>query len=652
MPVDFFIKNLDVIFLLYGLAFIALGIEIFVQLRATRKSKFKLINILWLLGWFGITHGINEFIDMFALIKGELLLFKILGPVMLFISYVFLFLFGYLLINSGERTRLDIWFPYIISLLFVGLPVFVGPAAYQNWLISARYFLGFPGAVLSAAGSLLYYLSESEKLREIKVEKYFISAALFFAIYSILGGLIVPKAGFFPAFGINTDSFIALVGIPVQFFRALSAFGIAYSIWHIINIFSVEEAIEHRHAEESAQLYAEGIQIYKDVAKNIQIGLSVWWIENISDVRTFKLIALNPAAEQLPGLKSEDAIGKTMIEIFPAVVNTEIPKVFAEVLSSGKTKDVGEVSSSDKSLPEAVFFLKAFPLPSNCIGMSFEDITERKKAEEALQKAHDELELRVKERTAELSTANEQLQREIKERRRVEEEIKKHTKELEEANRLKDLFTDIMRHDLLNPAGNIRNLAELMAENADAKKQKEMTLRIRSNIEKMIEMIESASMYARLETMEKLDKVKLDLNEIFRSTAENFKPLLEEKKTILNYLAEGSCYAMANPIIENVFSNLLSNAIKYSPEGKKVEVNINDENKNWKICVKDWGYGIASGDRATLFTRFQRANKKGVKGTGLGLAIAKRIVELHKGRIWIEDNPEGGSIFYVELPKD
>ncbi len=67
--------------------------------------------------------------------------------------------------------------------------------------------------------------------------------------------------------------------------------------------------------------------------------------------------------------------------------------------------------------------------------------------------------------------------------------------------------------------------------------------------------------------------------------------------------------------------------------------------------MKDWGYGIKDEDKEKLFTRFQRMDKKGVRGTGLGLAIVKRIVELHEGRVWVEDNLEGGSIFYVEIPK-
>lgn len=51
-----------------------------------------------------------------------------------------------------------------------------------------------------------------------------------------------------------------------------------------------------------------------------------------------------------------------------------------------------------------------------------------------------------------------------------------------------------------------------------------------------------------------------------------------------------------------------------------------------------------------IFERFRRGGKTGVKGSGLGLAIAGKIMELHNGRIWVEDNPEGGSIFIVEIP--
>ncbi len=96
---------------------------------------------------------------------------------------------------------------------------------------------------------------------------------------------------------------------------------------------------------------------------------------------------------------------------------------------------------------------------------------------------------------------------------------------------------------------------------------------------------------------------------------------------------------------------MISNAVKYSPEEKKIEVNILDEVGYFKIYVKDWGHGIKGEDKEKIFTRFQRVDKKGVRGTGLGLAIVRRIVDLHGGRVWVEDNPEGGCVFYVKIPK-
>ncbi|MCX9010788.1 MAG: ATP-binding protein [Candidatus Methanoperedens sp.] len=236
-------------------------------------------------------------------------------------------------------------------------------------------------------------------------------------------------------------------------------------------------------------------------------------------------------------------------------------------------------------------------------------------------------------------------------RKQAEEALKKYAVKLEGANRLKDLFTDIMRHDLMNPASIIKTMAELKLEETEDEGMRKAFLMIGRNADKLIDMIRSASMYARLESAEKLERQTLDLNEVFRAAIDSFKPELEKKNMRLEYLPEGRYPALVNPVIENVFSNLISNAIKYSPQERKIEVNITDENKHYRIYVKDWGYGIKDEDKGKLFTRFQRVDKKGVKGTGLGLAIVKRIVELHGGRVWVEDNPEGGSIFYVEIPK-
>jgi signal transduction histidine kinase len=237
-------------------------------------------------------------------------------------------------------------------------------------------------------------------------------------------------------------------------------------------------------------------------------------------------------------------------------------------------------------------------------------------------------------------------------RRQIGEQLLKAKNDAEAADRLKELLLDILRHDLLGPAGVVKtSLDVILLKEMPPEKQLKFLQLAETSINKMIEMIESAKVYARVASAETLPKEPADLNELFQGVADSYKTTLLERKIGLNYLPLREKKAAVNKMIENVFANLLSNAIKYSPEGSKIEVDIVDQGTNWRLYVKDWGDGITAEDKPTLFTRFKRVDKKGVKGTGLGLAIVKRIVDLHAGRVWIEDNPEGGSIFFVEIPK-
>jgi signal transduction histidine kinase len=240
----------------------------------------------------------------------------------------------------------------------------------------------------------------------------------------------------------------------------------------------------------------------------------------------------------------------------------------------------------------------------------------------------------------------------FEELRESEARLRRYARELEDSNKLKDLFTDIMRHDLLNPVGVIRNYAELMLEEEEDELRRKDLMVVLKNSEKLIAMIKKASTYARLERVEELEFFEADLGAVFREVIEDFSLQLQEKRMRVDYRVRGERWAVVSPTIEDVFSNLLSNAIKYSPEGSRIVVDILDEGEAWKVMVMDQGEGIPDSMKDVIFERFKRGEKTGVKGTGLGLAIVKRIVELHRGRVWVEDNPEGGSIFYVTIPKN
>lgn len=230
-------------------------------------------------------------------------------------------------------------------------------------------------------------------------------------------------------------------------------------------------------------------------------------------------------------------------------------------------------------------------------------------------------------------------------------DLKKTRDDLKEANGLKDLFTDIMRHDLLNPAGTVRNFTELLLLDETDEKKIDLLEETKGSATKLIEMIESASTLSKVESTSEIERKSQDLNMILKDSLNILKHQAKEKNMIIDYLPDGAYHAQVNPMMEDVFVNLISNAIKYSPDNTGIEIDILDNGNSWRVYVKDSGEGISDENKEKLFSRFKRLHKEGIKGTGLGLAIAKRIMDLHEGKIWMEDNPTGGSIFFVDVPK-
>lgn len=223
---------------------------------------------------------------------------------------------------------------------------------------------------------------------------------------------------------------------------------------------------------------------------------------------------------------------------------------------------------------------------------------------------------------------------------------------LRNTNNLKDLFTDILRHDLLNPVTIIKGYSDVLLKMEDDEKKINTLETIKRNTNKLINMIENASKLTKLNTVEELDFKRLDIKSIFEEVINNYQPTLDEKQMDVDFRAEGEYPALADPFIEDVFSNLLSNAIKYSPEKSEIIIEFHDAGKFWEVTVTDFGEGIADDNKQLIFERFKRAEKGGVKGSGLGLAIVKRIIELHGGDSGVRDNPQGkGSVFWVTVEK-
>ncbi|WP_445474897.1 PAS domain S-box protein [Methanococcoides methylutens] len=240
----------------------------------------------------------------------------------------------------------------------------------------------------------------------------------------------------------------------------------------------------------------------------------------------------------------------------------------------------------------------------------------------------------------------------ISDRVRSEMILKEYAKQLERSNELKDIFTDIMRHDLLNHANVINGFAYILLQmEKDEKKIKNLE-NIEVSNRKLMELIESAASFAKFETIDDINFEPIELAGMLKDVAKQFQYQANQKNISIEHPAHGEYNALANPMIEEVFTNLISNAIKYSPDNSNVIVDILNEDQDWKVTVTDFGDGIPDDEKSLIFDRFKRVDKKGVKGTGLGLAIVKRIVDLHGGDLTVEDNPgRSGTVFGVTFKK-
>jgi signal transduction histidine kinase len=209
-----------------------------------------------------------------------------------------------------------------------------------------------------------------------------------------------------------------------------------------------------------------------------------------------------------------------------------------------------------------------------------------------------------------------------------------------------------MRHDLQNSVAIIMGMADVMRDETSSEGIRDDLEIIAKNAVKLKKMINDAAKFGQLESEAGLKFRQLDLNAVISEVITGLGPLLEEKGMRVEFEADNRKIVEACIVVEDVFLNLLSNAIKYSPENGVIRVGITEKGKKWLISVADQGSGVPDKHKKIIFERFKRGEKTGIKGVGLGLAIVKRVVEIHKGTVWVEDNPGGGSIFYVELPME
>jgi two-component system, cell cycle sensor histidine kinase and response regulator CckA len=363
-------------------------------------------------------------------------------------------------------------------------------------------------------------------------------------------------------------------------------------------------------AEEKARMYA-------NIVEYLQMGLYVYHLDDVTDDRSLRLVAANPAAEKLLGIPNVHALGMTIDQIFPKLRERGIPAVIADVARNGTTGEYLDFTYSDERVIEAVWSFNIFPAPNGCAGVCFQNVTERKRLEARLIQSH----------------------------------------KLEGIGRL----AGGVAHDFNNLLTGILGYVEIA----------KMSLPPDSPVHQPLQEVFGAGERAKNLTKQLLAFAQrqiveprvLNVNRLIADFHKLLARILRDDIDIaLSFCSENPCVKIDPGQFEQVVMNLAINARDAMPSGGRLTIQTRVVKLDGRclrdlplgeyvlITIHDTGTGIDPEVLPHIFEPFFTTKAAGI-GTGLGLATVHGIIQQNGGHIDVESAENKGSTFRIHLPR-
>jgi light-regulated signal transduction histidine kinase (bacteriophytochrome) len=257
--------------------------------------------------------------------------------------------------------------------------------------------------------------------------------------------------------------------------------------------------------------------------------------------------------------------------------------------------------------------------------------------------------------SAQLEAVNRELRREIAERKRAEEEIKKCSERLEAANKELEAFSYSVSHDLRAPLRHIDGFATLLQKHADAldEKGRRHLATISESAKQMGRLIDDLLLFSRAGRGE-LRLATVDLNPTIKGVLAELAEDIRGRRIAWEIGALPAVHG-DSAMLHQALVNLIANAVKYTRPREQARIEIGsraDAPGEVVIFVRDNGVGFDMQYAHKLFGVFQRLHGASeFEGTGIGLANVRRIIQRHEGRVWAEGKVDEGATFYFSLPR-
>lgn len=244
--------------------------------------------------------------------------------------------------------------------------------------------------------------------------------------------------------------------------------------------------------------------------------------------------------------------------------------------------------------------------------------------------------------------------RDITEQNKAEMAAKKYAMDLERSNQELKQFAYIASHDLQEPLRVITSYLQLIERRYKDHLDQDANDFIKFAVDaaaRLQNMINGLLSYSRVETQGS-SFAMMDLNNVVQEAIDNLTVVIEETKALITYDHLPTLFIDASQMA-NVFQNLISNSIKFHKPDQQPIIHISAEKKDgeWVFSVNDNGIGIDLKYKHKLFIIFKRLVGAEYTGSGIGLVVCKRIIERHKGRIWVDSEVGKGSTFYFTIPE-